>query len=62
MKKMASLIWVPLLLNSCFTVNHKNNYFVAGQFEAVEGEGEYPKCCVFDLIRLRSVYPGGMDP
>ena len=23
--------------------------------------GEYPKCCVFDLIRLRSVYPGGMD-
>lgn len=23
---------------------------------------EYPKCCVFDLIRLRSVYPGGMDP
>ena len=23
---------------------------------------EYPKCCVFDLIRIRSVYPGGMDP
>ena len=41
MKKMESLIWVPLLLNSCFTVNHKNNYFVAGQFEAVEGEVDY---------------------
>lgn len=41
MKKMESLIWVPLLLNSCFTVNHKNNYFVAGQFEAVEGEVGY---------------------
>ena len=41
MKKMESLIWVPLLLSSCFTVNHKNNYFVAGQFEAVEGEVDY---------------------
>lgn len=41
MKKMESLIWVPLLLNSCFTVNHKKNYFVAGQFEAVEGEADY---------------------
>ena len=41
MQKMASLIWVPLLLNSCFTVNHKKNYFVAGQFEAVEGEVDY---------------------
>lgn len=41
MKKMASLIWVPLLLGSCFTVNHKKNYFVAGQFEAVEGEVGY---------------------
>ena len=41
MKKMASLIWVPLLLNSCFTVNHKKNYFVAGQFEMVEDEVGY---------------------
>ena len=41
MKKMASLIWVPLLLGSCFTVNHKTNYFVVGQFEAVEGEVGY---------------------
>ncbi len=41
MKKMESLIWVPLLLSSCFTVNHKNSYFVAGQFEAVEGEVDY---------------------
>lgn len=41
MKKMESLIWVPLLLNSCFTVNHKNNYFVAGQFEMVEDEVGY---------------------
>ena len=41
MKKMASLIWVPLLLGSCFTVNHKKNYFVAGQFEMVEDEVGY---------------------
>lgn len=41
MKKMASLIWVPLLLGSCFTVNHKKNYFVVGQFETVEGEVDY---------------------
>ena len=41
MKKMASLIWVPLLLGSCFTVNHKKNYFVVGQFEMVEGEVDY---------------------
>lgn len=41
MKKIASLIWVPLLLGSCFTVNHKNNYFVAGQFEMVEEEVGY---------------------
>lgn len=41
MKKMESLIWVPLLLNSCFTVNHKNNYFVAGQFALVEEEVSY---------------------
>ncbi len=41
MKKMASLIWVPLLLGSCFTVNHKKNYFVAGQFEIVEDEVGY---------------------
>ncbi len=41
MKKMASLIWVPLLLGSCFTINHKINYFVAGQFEMVEDEVGY---------------------
>lgn len=41
MKKMESLIWVPLLLSSCFTVNHKNNYFVAGQFEEVKNEVGY---------------------
>ena len=41
MKKMASLIWVPLLLGSCFTVNHKKNYFVAGQFEATVDEVGY---------------------
>ena len=41
MKKMASLIWVPLLLGSCFTVNHKKNYFVVGQFEMVEDEVGY---------------------
>lgn len=29
------------LLGSCFTVNHKKNYFVVGQFEAVEGEVDY---------------------
>ena len=23
---------------------------------------EYPELCGFDLIRLRSVYPAGMDP
>ena len=41
MKKMASLIWVPLLLGSCFTVNHKKNYFVVGQFETVKDEVGY---------------------
>lgn len=41
MKKMASLIWVPLLLGSCFTVNHKKNYFVVGQFETVVDEVGY---------------------
>ena len=41
MKKMESLIWVPLLLNSCFTVNHKNNDFGAGQFEEVKNEVGY---------------------
>ena len=41
MKKMASLIWVPLLLGSCFAINHKKNYFVAGQFELVEDEVGY---------------------
>ncbi len=41
MKKMASLIWVPLLLGSCFTINHKNNYFVEGQFETVLDEVGY---------------------
>ena len=29
------------LLGSCFTVNHKKNYFVAGQFEAVKNEVGY---------------------
>ena len=29
------------LLGSCFTVNHKKNYFVVGQFEMVEGEVDY---------------------
>lgn len=29
------------LLGSCFTVNHKKNYFVAGQFEMVEDEVGY---------------------
>ena len=41
MKKMASLIWVPLLLGSCFTVNRKKNYFVVGQFETVKDEVGY---------------------
>ena len=41
MKKMASLIWVPLLLGSCFTINHKTNYFVAGEFETVVDEVGY---------------------
>lgn len=41
MKKMASLIWVPLLLGSCFTINHKINYFVAGQFGAAVDEVDY---------------------
>ena len=41
MKKIASLIWVPLLLGSCFTVNHKKNYFVVGQFALVEEEVSY---------------------
>lgn len=35
------MIFAPLLLGSCFTVNHKKNYFVAGQFEAVKDEVGY---------------------
>ena len=30
-----------VLLDSYFSVNHKKNYFVVGQFEAVEGEVDY---------------------
>ena len=29
------------LLGSCFTVNHKKNYFVVGQFETVKDEVGY---------------------